>query len=62
VTVRVPFTPEDLQAAARSMACHKSQFSNEVVQRVHAAAARIWNGAIPLVPAFPTAPITDLFR
>ena len=35
-TARVPrFTPEDLQAAARSMACHKSQFTDEVVQRVH---------------------------
>jgi LmbE family N-acetylglucosaminyl deacetylase len=61
-TARVPFTAEDLQASARSMACHKSQFTDEVVQRVHAAAARIWNGAIPLIPAFPTPPITDLFR
>lgn len=62
VTVHVPFRPEDLQAAARSMACHKSQFTDEVVQRVQAATARVWNGAIPLIPAFPTAPITDLFR
>ena len=62
VTARVPFSPEDLQAATRSMACHKSQFTPEVVQRVRAAAARVWNGAIPLIPAFPTAPITDLFR
>jgi LmbE family N-acetylglucosaminyl deacetylase len=62
-TVRVPFSQEDLQAAARSMACHKSQFTPEVVQRVQAAAARVWNGAIPLVPAFPaTTRITDLFR
>jgi len=61
-TARVPFSPEDLQAAARSMACHKSQFTDEVVRRVHAAAARVWNGVIPLIPAFPTAPVTDLFR
>lgn len=61
-TARVPFRPEDLQASERSMACHKSQFTGEVVQRVHAAAARVWGGAIPLIPAFPTAPITDLFR
>lgn len=61
-TVRVPFSPEDLQTGARSMACHKSQFTDEVVQRVHAAAAGVWNGAIPFIPAFPTAPITDLFR
>jgi LmbE family N-acetylglucosaminyl deacetylase len=62
VTARVPFTPEDLRAAARSMACHKSQFNDEVVQRVQAAAARVWNGAIPLIPAFRTSPVTDLFR
>ena len=61
-TVRVSFGPEDLQASARSMACHKSQFTAAVVERVQSAAARIWNGAIPLIPAFPTAPITELFR
>jgi len=58
----VPFRPEDLQAAARSMACHKSQFTDEVVQRVHAAAGRVWNGAIPFIPAFPTGSLTDLFH
>lgn len=61
-TARVSFTPEDLQASARSMACHKSQFTADVVERVTLAAARVWNGAIPLIPAFPTAPVTDLFR
>jgi LmbE family N-acetylglucosaminyl deacetylase len=62
VTVRVSFTPEDLEASARSMACHKSQFNDEVVKRVHAAAGRVWGGSIGLVPAFQTQPITDLFR
>jgi LmbE family N-acetylglucosaminyl deacetylase len=62
VTVHVPFTPEDLQAATRSMTCHRSQFTPEIVQRVEAASARVWNGAIPFVPAFPTAPLSDLFR
>jgi LmbE family N-acetylglucosaminyl deacetylase len=61
-TVRVSFTPDDLRAAERSMACHKSQFTPEVVQRVLPAAARAWNGAIPLIPAFPTGPGTDLFQ
>ncbi len=61
-TASVSFSVEDLQASARSMACHKSQFTDEMVQRVHTAAARVWNGAMPLIPAFPTAPITDLFR
>jgi hypothetical protein len=29
------------------MACHKSQLTAGVVQRVQADAARLWNGAIP---------------
>ena len=61
-TVRVPFAPEDLQAALRSMACHRSQITAEAEQRVASAAARTWNGTIALVPAFATAPATDLFR
>lgn len=61
-TARVSFSPQDLQASALSMRCHKSQFTDEVVQRVHAAAAQFWNGSILLIPAFPTGPITDLFR
>jgi LmbE family N-acetylglucosaminyl deacetylase len=62
VTAHVPFKPEDLQAAARSMTCHKSQISDEVAQRVLVAATKFWNGAIPLVPAFTTGKVTDLFR
>jgi LmbE family N-acetylglucosaminyl deacetylase len=61
-TVRVPFTPPDLEAAQRAMACHRTQYSDEVMQRVFPAQARIWNGTILLVPAFSTAPGTDLFR
>src|SRR5262249_38494331 len=54
-TVRVPFTPEDLQATERSTACHRSQVTPEANQRAGAAATRAWNGVIPLIPAFPTA-------
>jgi len=61
-TVRVPFAPEDLQVMERSMACHRSQFTPEVVQRVLPAMVRAWDGAIPLIPAFPTPSGTDLFR
>jgi LmbE family N-acetylglucosaminyl deacetylase len=61
-TTRIAFTPADLQAGARSMACHKSQFNDEVVQRVTAAQAKVWNGSVPLIPAFATPPLTDLFR
>jgi LmbE family N-acetylglucosaminyl deacetylase len=61
-TTRVSFASEDLAAAKRSMACHRTQFTSEVVERVISAAARVWNNAIPLVPAFPAAPGTGLFK
>lgn len=61
-TVHVPFAPEDLEAGRRSMACHRSQFTPEVVERVFPVQARAWSGAVPLIPAFETAPGTDLLR
>lgn len=61
-TVRVPFEPADLQAAERSMVCHRSQYTPDVVRRVAPATARAWNGTILLVPAFSTASTADLFR
>jgi LmbE family N-acetylglucosaminyl deacetylase len=61
-TVRVPFAPEDLRVMERGMACDRSQFTPEVVQRVLPAMVRAWDGAIPLIPAFATARGTDLFR
>ena len=61
-TVRVEFQPQDLDAANRSMACHKTQFTPEVAQRVVPVTARVWNGAISLIPAFQTGALTDLFR
>lgn len=33
-TVHVPFTPADLDAARRSMACHGSQFTAATLQRL----------------------------
>jgi LmbE family N-acetylglucosaminyl deacetylase len=62
LSVRVPFTAADLEAARRAMLCHRTQYNEEVVQRVHAAQAAAWNGAVPLAPAFSTAAGTDLFR
>jgi LmbE family N-acetylglucosaminyl deacetylase len=61
-TVRVSFEKQDLDAASRSMACHRSQYTAETVQRVAPAMGRIWNGVIALVPAFDGASGTDLFR
>jgi hypothetical protein len=54
--------PEDLRLMERSMTCHRSQFTPEVVQRVLPAMVRARDGAIPLIPAFATAPGTDLFQ
>ena len=59
---RVPFAREDLDAAKRSMACHRTQFAPEVVERVVLAAARTWNNAVPLIPVFPAAPARGLFE
>lgn len=61
-TVHVSYRADDLQAATRSMACHKSQFTAEVVQRVSGAIGRVWNGNVPFIPAFSTATMTDLFQ
>jgi LmbE family N-acetylglucosaminyl deacetylase len=61
-TVRVSFTQRDFDAAQRAMACHRTQFTEEQVKRLAPFAAQAWNGEIRLIPAFPTAGGTDLFR
>ena len=61
-TARVPFTSADLEPAKRSMLCHRSQFSPEVVDRVVPVQARAWNGSVSLIPAFPSRGATDLFE
>ena len=60
-TTRVPFTPPDADAAVRSMACHKTQYSPEVVERISGVAKRVLNGVLPLAPAFPADAGDDLF-
>src|SRR5687767_10976779 len=52
-TMRVPFTTADLEAAHRSMACHKTQTSDEAVERTFKATADVWRGEIPLTPMVP---------
>jgi LmbE family N-acetylglucosaminyl deacetylase len=61
-TVRVAFTSADLEAAQRAMACHRSQFTPEVLARVLPAQARAWNGSVAFVPAFGATATSDLFR
>ena len=60
-TVRVPFTQRDFDAAQRAMACHHTQFTEEQLKRLGPVAARVWNGEIRFIPAFPTTAGTDLF-
>jgi LmbE family N-acetylglucosaminyl deacetylase len=61
LSVRVPFTEADLEAAGRSMACHKTQYSQEAVDRFMSVVSVTWNGRIPLSPMVPQAPAGDLF-
>jgi LmbE family N-acetylglucosaminyl deacetylase len=61
-TVHISFGAPDLDAARRAMACHRSQFTPETVDRVFPMQAQYWNGSIALIPAFPTTGGSDLFR
>ena len=61
-TVRVPFTPADLDAAQRAMACHRSQFTPETLRRVLPEQARVWNGTVAFIPGFPATSSEDVFR
>jgi LmbE family N-acetylglucosaminyl deacetylase len=61
-TTRISFTPDDLAAAGRSMVCHKTQFTEEMAQRMIPTMERALNGIIALIPTFSTGPSTDLFR
>jgi LmbE family N-acetylglucosaminyl deacetylase len=62
VSVRVPFTPADLESAQNSTRCHRSQFTPEALARVLPQQAQFWNGVMPLAPAFATTAGDDVFR
>lgn len=62
LTTQIAFTSEDQAAAGRAMACHKSQFAEDVVAKMLPLMAKSWNGRIPLSPATPSHAGTDLFR
>ncbi len=61
-SARVSFSAADFEASRRSMACHKTQYSDEIVQKVSEAAREALKGELPLVPLFPTAATNDLFQ
>jgi len=62
LTTFVSFTPADLEAAKRSMACHRSQFSTEVIERFFPMQTRSWNGSVTFAPAYPAHAGKDLFN
>lgn len=61
-TVRVPFIETDLEAARRSMSCHKTQYGQESVERVISAMRDAWKGELPLTTMVQQAPSNDVFR
>ena len=61
-TVRVPFTAADFESERRSMACHKTQFSDEAAERTTTAMREVWNGEVPFSSMMPQAPANDLFK
>jgi len=62
LTTLVPFTAADLEAAKRSMACHRSQFSAELIDRMFPMQIRSWNGSVTLAPSYPANAGNDLFK
>jgi LmbE family N-acetylglucosaminyl deacetylase len=62
LTTVVPFTPVDLEAAKRSMACHRSQYSTELIERVFPLQVRSWNGNVTFASAYPANAARDLFN
>jgi len=62
LTVQVPYSVADLNAAKKSYACYKSQFPNELLPRVMQQLHKdVWQGRIYLRPWFGSAKGQDLF-
>jgi LmbE family N-acetylglucosaminyl deacetylase len=61
-TVRVPFTPADLDAALKATACHRSQVAPEMLQRIQAGMAGVLKGEVAFIPVNPEFRGNDLFR
>ncbi len=61
LTTVVPFTAADFEAFGRSMACHKTQHSPDVLERILAVMRRTEKLEWLLSPWVPTAGTRDLF-
>jgi LmbE family N-acetylglucosaminyl deacetylase len=62
LTTRVPFSAADFDAALRSMKCHKTQYPEDVVQKLFDVTRGALNGVLPLAPLRSTAAANDLFK
>jgi LmbE family N-acetylglucosaminyl deacetylase len=60
-TMQVPFTQSDADAALKSMACHRTQFTPELMERVTRDFANTWKGIVRFVPASAGLAGNDLF-
>ena len=62
LTVQVPFTDADLDAARRCFACHKSQFSDETIAHLDRFLTKAWSGQVSFRPWFGDHSSNDLFN
>ena len=61
-STRIPVSPPDVEASLHAMACHKTQYSNDVVQRLSASIRSTSTGQLALASLLPTGATNDLFR
>jgi LmbE family N-acetylglucosaminyl deacetylase len=62
ITTHIPFSPADFDASRRSMACHKTQYSEDAVNQVSTATRDALKGELPLSPWLTAAATNDIFQ
>jgi LmbE family N-acetylglucosaminyl deacetylase len=62
LTVHVPFTEADLEAARRSYRCHQSQFTEQTIQYLNSFFTKAWSGKVSFRPWFGEVRGGDLFE
>lgn len=62
LTVCVPFTETDLEAAHRAAACHKSQFTEDTLKHLNRFLTKAWSGRVSFRPWFGNSSGNDLFE
>ena len=61
-SVRVGYTTADVESAVRSMTCHRTQYSDAVIQRFAEMHHQVWSGTLSFVPFFAADAGSDLFQ